>query len=56
LEECGRLPDTSWGTGAFLGGQVYYYNTPSMPTGKHWFDVSNITELPQVTILYGHRA
>jgi L-asparaginase len=26
-----------------------------LPVGKHWFDISSVDELPQVTILYGHR-
>jgi L-asparaginase len=41
--------------GNFLGGQPHYYFGASQPTGKHWFDTSNITDLPPVTILYGHR-
>lgn len=41
--------------GNFLGGQPHYYFGASQPTGKHWFDTSNITDLAPVTILYGHR-
>jgi L-asparaginase len=41
--------------GNFLGGQPHYYFGASQPTGKHFFDTSNITVLPQVTIPYGHR-
>ncbi|KAK3356352.1 Asparaginase/glutaminase [Lasiosphaeria hispida] len=41
--------------GAFLGGQPYFYYSPSLPTGRPYFDVANITELPAVAILYGHQ-
>jgi L-asparaginase len=33
--------------GNFLGGQPHYYFGASQPTGKHWFDTSNITDWPR---------
>ena len=41
--------------GAFLAGQPYYFFGPSYPTGRPYFDVRNVTELPSVIIVYGHR-
>ncbi|KAL3477341.1 Asparaginase/glutaminase [Aspergillus californicus] len=41
--------------GAFLGGQPYYYFTPSFPVGRPHFDVADTVELPSVIILFGHQ-
>lgn len=43
--------------GAFLAGQPYYFFEPALPTGRPNFNVTgtNITALPSVIILYGHR-
>lgn len=42
--------------GAFLSTRpVFYFKAPSQPLFKQTFDVSNITELPKVDVLYGHQ-
>lgn len=42
--------------GTFLNNRPIFYYEPARPTGKPYFDVSNITELPKVVILYGHQS
>ncbi|KAK1448111.1 L-asparaginase [Colletotrichum cuscutae] len=42
--------------GAFLAGQPYYFFDPAYPTGRPYFDVTGVTELPSVIIVYGHQA
>ncbi|KAK3385973.1 Asparaginase/glutaminase [Podospora didyma] len=42
--------------GVFLGGQPFFYNTPSFPSHRPYFNISDVTtELPSVVILYGHQ-
>ncbi|KAI1378037.1 Asparaginase/glutaminase [Hypoxylon crocopeplum] len=44
--------------GAFLGGQPFYFFGPAYPTGRPYFDITNvcnITNLPAVIIVYGHQ-
>ncbi|KAI3541386.1 L-asparaginase [Colletotrichum abscissum] len=41
--------------GAFLAGQPYYFFDPAYPTGRPYFDVTGVTELPSVIIVYGHQ-
>ncbi|KXH35129.1 L-asparaginase [Colletotrichum simmondsii] len=41
--------------GAFLAGQPYYFFDAAYPTGRPYFDVSGVTELPSVIIVYGHQ-
>lgn len=45
--------------GAFLAGQPFYFFGPAYPTGRPYFDVSNVTNLtdglPAIIIVYGHR-
>ncbi|KAI1770807.1 Asparaginase/glutaminase [Hypoxylon cercidicola] len=44
--------------GAFLAGQPFYFFGPAFPTGRPYFDVSNVTDitgLPAVIIMYGHQ-
>ncbi|RYP22469.1 hypothetical protein DL767_009041 [Monosporascus sp. MG133] len=42
--------------GFFINTKPKFYNTPSLPLGKPYFDVMNTTSLPEVDILYGHQA
>ncbi|KAI0179027.1 Asparaginase/glutaminase [Hypoxylon sp. FL1284] len=44
--------------GAFLAGQPFYFFGPTYPTGRPHFDVTNVTDLtslPAVIIMYGHQ-
>lgn len=41
--------------GAFIGGQPKFWYSPATPTNKLTFDVSNITALPKVVILYAYQ-
>ncbi|KXH49407.1 L-asparaginase [Colletotrichum nymphaeae SA-01] len=41
--------------GAFLAGQPYYFFDAAYPTRRPYFDVSGVTELPSVIIVYGHQ-
>ncbi|KAJ0296935.1 hypothetical protein COL516b_011150 [Colletotrichum fioriniae] len=41
--------------GAFLAGQPYYFFDAAYPTGRPYFDVTGVTELPSVIIVYGHQ-
>ncbi|KAI6084882.1 Asparaginase/glutaminase [Hypoxylon rubiginosum] len=45
--------------GAFLAGQPFYFFGPAYPTGRPYFDVSNVTNLtdglPAIIIVYGHQ-
>lgn len=34
---------------------VFYYETPSAPRGRRYFDVAGATALPRVDVLYGHQ-
>lgn len=40
--------------GMFLSSKPVFYYPPVQPTFKRTFDVSNITELPLVDVLYGY--
>lgn len=41
--------------GFFINQVPYFYYAPAQPIGKTFFDLSNITDLPQVNILYAHQ-
>ncbi|KAK1701527.1 Asparaginase/glutaminase [Colletotrichum godetiae] len=41
--------------GAFLAGQPYYFFDAAYPTGRPHFDITGVTELPSVIIVYGHQ-
>lgn len=41
--------------GAFIAGEPNFYYTAAQPTGKPYFDVSQLTTLPKVDILYGYQ-
>lgn len=41
--------------GVFAGGVPHFYYEPSKVTGKHTFDISNISKLPKVDILYSYQ-
>ncbi|RYP05152.1 hypothetical protein DL764_004006 [Monosporascus ibericus] len=41
--------------GALLSGQPYYFFGAAYPTGRPYFDVTNVTELPSATTLFGHQ-
>lgn len=44
--------------GVCLGGQPYWYFSPSWPTAKYTYDLSNMTsgdDLPAVVVLFGSR-
>ncbi|KAK1655830.1 Asparaginase/glutaminase [Colletotrichum phormii] len=41
--------------GAFLAGQPYCFFDAAYPTGRPHFDVTGVTELPSVIIVYGHQ-
>jgi L-asparaginase len=40
--------------GGFLSTVPFFYYPAAQPTFKQTFDVSNITELPKVDVLYGY--
>ncbi len=40
--------------GMFIGTQPFFYYSPALPTGKLAFDVSDVTSLPKVSIVYMH--
>ena len=40
--------------GMFIGTEPRFYYSPALPTGKLAFDVSGITALPKVSIVYMH--
>ena len=42
--------------GTFLNNRPVFYYEPASPTGKPYFDVSELAELPKVVILYGHQS
>lgn len=41
--------------GYFIDIKPIFYYGAVMPTGKAYFDVTGVTELPQVDVLYGHQ-
>ncbi|RYP52951.1 hypothetical protein DL768_001945 [Monosporascus sp. mg162] len=41
--------------GVLLAGQPYYFFGAAYPTGRPYFDVTNVTELPSVITLFGHQ-
>lgn len=41
--------------GSFVKGQPWFYYTPARPTHLPWFDISQQTRLPKVSILYAHQ-
>lgn len=41
--------------GSFVKGQPWFYYTPARPAHKPFFNVSQKTRLPKVTILYDHQ-
>ncbi|KAF1020389.1 MAG: L-asparaginase [Paracidovorax wautersii] len=41
--------------GAFIGAQPKFWYSPATPTGKLFFDVSRVTTLPKVVILYAYQ-
>ncbi|WP_058910090.1 type II asparaginase [Entomohabitans teleogrylli] len=41
--------------GSFVKGQPWFYYSPAQPSDKPFFDVSQKTSLPKVTILYAHQ-
>lgn len=42
--------------GTFLNNRPIFYYEPALPSNKPYFDVSSLTELPKVVILYGHQS
>ena len=42
--------------GFFIDIKPIFYYAPALPIGKQYFDVTGLTELPQVDILYGYQA
>lgn len=41
--------------GFFINQVPYFYYAPAQPIGKKYFHLSNVTDLPQVDILYAHQ-
>ncbi|KAI9371985.1 Asparaginase/glutaminase [Aspergillus egyptiacus] len=41
--------------GAIVSNTPYFYYPPVLPTGKTAFDVTNVTEIPRVDILYSYQ-
>lgn len=41
--------------GYFIDIKPIFYYAPSTPVGKQYFDVTGVTSLPQVDVLYGHQ-
>lgn len=41
--------------GAFIGGEPKFYYTPAQPTNKPYFDISKLSTLPKVDILYSYQ-
>ncbi|KAI5369578.1 Putative asparaginase/glutaminase, L-asparaginase, Asparaginase/glutaminase-like superfamily [Septoria linicola] len=41
--------------GFFINQVPYFYFAPARPMGQPYFDVSNLTSLPQIDILYAHQ-
>ncbi|CDR48463.1 hypothetical protein NBRC10512_002123 [Rhodotorula toruloides] len=42
-------------SGALLSDKLFYYSSAAQPTFKQTFDLSNVTALPDVDILYGYQ-
>lgn len=41
--------------GTFIDIKPIFYYAPATPVGKQYFDVSGVTALPRVDVLYGHQ-
>ena len=47
--------DEQGSLGVFINTRPHFWYAPAMPTGKPYFDVSNIESLPKIAILYAYQ-